>query len=243
MPFQYVLVSGVNPLIDHHCCYKCGNSLNDFFCHQCICEFCGNDAHVDCGGLPEAYHCQPPQYTINHLIFNAHNDLLNSQNKLMEQLTSMCDMLSVCYDDDDDEERSNSLKDNIISGLPPCAAITPISSTEESVDSLIMEDEHLDTILATKSDEFIKSSVEDLVPNPSESKGEHEYDVPACEDFTTFLDILFDTDYDFYSSDDQSFSDEDVPKKIFLKPSFDEEIISMKIDRHHLNVESDIIES
>nr|GFC85887.1 hypothetical protein [Tanacetum cinerariifolium] len=29
-----------------------------------------------------------------------------------------------------------------------------------------MGDEHLDTVPATKSDEFIKSSVENLVPNP-----------------------------------------------------------------------------
>nr|GFA36126.1 hypothetical protein [Tanacetum cinerariifolium] len=36
----------VDPLIDHHCCYKCGNSLNGFFCHHCTCEFCGNGAHV-----------------------------------------------------------------------------------------------------------------------------------------------------------------------------------------------------
>nr|GEZ91373.1 hypothetical protein [Tanacetum cinerariifolium] len=43
---------------------------------------------------------QPPQYTVNHPIFNdqndilnAQNDLFNSQNKLMEQLTSMCDMV------------------------------------------------------------------------------------------------------------------------------------------------------
>nr|GFA98100.1 hypothetical protein [Tanacetum cinerariifolium] len=34
-----------------------------------------------------------------------------------------------------------------------------------------MEDEHLDTILATESDEVIKSSVEDLVPISSESEG------------------------------------------------------------------------
>nr|GFC35789.1 hypothetical protein [Tanacetum cinerariifolium] len=34
-----------------------------------------------------------------------------------------------------------------------------------------MGDEHLDTILATKSDEVIKSSVENLVPILSESKG------------------------------------------------------------------------
>nr|GEU72302.1 hypothetical protein [Tanacetum cinerariifolium] len=26
---------GVTPLIDHHCCYKCGDSLDGFFCNQC----------------------------------------------------------------------------------------------------------------------------------------------------------------------------------------------------------------
>nr|GEV27399.1 hypothetical protein [Tanacetum cinerariifolium] len=139
------------------------------------------------------------------------------------------------------EERSNSLKDNIISGLPPCAAITPISLTEEPVDSLIMGDEHLNTISATELDEFIKSSVENLVPNPSESEGENECDVPTC--FTTFSNILFDADYDFYSVDDQSLSDEDIPKKIYSNPLFDEEIISMKIDPHHFNAESDLIKS
>nr|GFB42418.1 hypothetical protein [Tanacetum cinerariifolium] len=42
--------------------------------------------------------------------------------------------------DDDDEERSDSLEDNIISGLPPCSAITPnepVLSTEEPDNSLI----------------------------------------------------------------------------------------------------------
>nr|GEY65089.1 hypothetical protein [Tanacetum cinerariifolium] len=82
-------------------------------------------------------------------------------------------------DDDDDEDYT--------------IAITP----KEPDNSLIMEDGHLDTIPATKSDEFIKSSVENLVPNPTESKDEHECDVPACDDFITFSNILFDADYDF----------------------------------------------
>nr|GEZ12681.1 hypothetical protein [Tanacetum cinerariifolium] len=94
-----------------------------------------------------------------------------------------------------------------------------------------------------ESDEFIKSSVENLVPNPSESEGERECDVPACEDFTTFSNILFDADYDFSSSDDQSFSDEDIPKKIYSNPLFDKEIISMKIDSHHFNAKSDLIKA
>nr|GFA77148.1 hypothetical protein [Tanacetum cinerariifolium] len=43
--------------------------------------------------------------------------------------------------------------------------------------------------------------------------------------------------------DDQSLPDEDVPKKIYSNPLFDEEIIPMEIDPHSFNVESDLIES
>nr|GFC32523.1 hypothetical protein [Tanacetum cinerariifolium] len=183
----------------------------------------------------------------------------------MTQLTSMCELacqlvqknleekqleeeqavkaqrwkFPVCYDDDDDEEGYNSLSDNIIFELLSYSAVTPT----EPIDSLIMGDEHLDTILATKSDEFIKSRVENLVPNPSESKGENGCDVLAC--FTTFSNVLFDDDYDSDSdsSDDQSLSDEDVPEKIYSNPLFDEEIIPMEIDPHSFNAESDLIES
>nr|GEV72600.1 retrovirus-related Pol polyprotein from transposon TNT 1-94 [Tanacetum cinerariifolium] len=133
----------------------------------------------------------------------------------------MCEMILACYDDDDDY--------NFV--------ITPY----KPIDSLIIGDEHLNTIPATESDEFIKSSVENLVLNPSESKGKNGCDVPAC--FTTFSNILFDTDYDFYYSDDQSLSDEDFPKEIYSNLLFDEEIISMKIDPPHFNAESDLIES
>nr|GEW01811.1 hypothetical protein [Tanacetum cinerariifolium] len=168
----------------------------------------------------------------------------------MEQLTSICDMVGqfiqkkeeekqieeeeatnaryweilVCYDDDDDGYTF---------------AITP----NEPNNSLSMGDEHLNTIPEKESDEFIKSSVENLIPNPSESEGEHECDVPVCEGFTTFSNILFDANHDFYSVDDQSFSDEEVPNKIFSNPLFDEEIISMKIYPYHFNAESDLIES
>nr|GFA57233.1 hypothetical protein [Tanacetum cinerariifolium] len=136
-----------------------------------------------------------------------------------------------------DEESSNSLEDNIIFELPPYSAITP----NEPVDSLNMGDEHLDTISATESDEFIKSCVENLVLNPSESEGESECDVPAG--FTTFSNVLFDADYDFDSSDDQSLSDKDFPKKIYSNPLFDEEINPMKIDQHSFNAKYDLIES
>nr|GFC90217.1 hypothetical protein [Tanacetum cinerariifolium] len=67
--------------------------------------------------------------------------------------------------------------------------------------------------------------------------------MPACDDFTTFSNLLFDADDDFSSSDDESFFDEDISKEIYSNPLFDEETISIKIDPHYFNDESDLIES
>nr|GEU38768.1 hypothetical protein [Tanacetum cinerariifolium] len=68
---------------------------------------------------------------------------------------------------------------------PPQEMSTPSLSIEEPDKSLSMGDEHLDTILVTELDEFIKSSVENLIPIPSESEG-----IPdnMCDvSFTTIL--------------------------------------------------------
>nr|GEV62693.1 hypothetical protein [Tanacetum cinerariifolium] len=73
---------------------------------------------------------------------------------------------SLCYDDDNDEETSTPLRNITIFELPLCIAITLVLSTKETKDFLIMEEEHLDIIPEKESDEFIKSSVENLVPNP-----------------------------------------------------------------------------
>nr|GEV70399.1 hypothetical protein [Tanacetum cinerariifolium] len=125
----------------------------------------------------------------------------------------------------------------------PAIAITFDLPTVEPEDSLRIGDERLDTISETESDEFIKSSYENLVPTPSESEDDSECDVQACNDFTTFSNLLFDADDNFSSSDNELFSDEDISKEIYLNPLFDEKIISMKIDPHHFNAESDLIET
>nr|GEY36833.1 hypothetical protein [Tanacetum cinerariifolium] len=225
------------------CCEDCGVTHEPYQCQPMNHDYYhGQNSCYDSNSIGFDQ-CQTPQYTVNHLIFNAHNDFLISQtmlNKQMTQLKSMCEIfcqtvqkkqeekrieeeqtakaqrwkLPVCCDDDDDEESSNSLKDNIISELPPYSAVTPT----EPVDSLSMGDEHLNTIPATKSDEFIKSCVKNLVPNPSESEGENGCDVLAG--FTTFSNVLFNDDYDF-----------------------DSKIIPMEIDSHSFNAESDLIES
>nr|GEW11125.1 hypothetical protein [Tanacetum cinerariifolium] len=217
---------------------------------------------------------QPRQYIVNHPIFNAHNDYLDSQIQLnstlaklteqMTSITSLCEMacqfvqkkleekqleeeraakaqnwkLSVCYDDDGDEERSDSLDDNIISGLPPFSAITPnepVLSTKEPDNSLSMRDEHLDTIPATKSDEVIKSSVEDLIPIPSESEGipEHMCDV-SFHDNSPPLDVskyqfedFFESNDEFSSTDDDSFSFDKIDY-VEASPS-DSELVSSEV--------------
>nr|GFC38197.1 pre-mRNA splicing Prp18-interacting factor [Tanacetum cinerariifolium] len=60
----------------------------------------------DCGGLLKADHCQLPQYTVNHPIFNDHNDLLNSQTKLVEQVISMCEMFGQFIQKKHEEEQA-----------------------------------------------------------------------------------------------------------------------------------------
>ncbi|GJT33111.1 hypothetical protein Tco_0923530, partial [Tanacetum coccineum] len=81
--------------------------------------------------------------------------------------------IPICYNDDDDEYFATQEYLKKFS-----STITPDLSKS---DSLIIEDEHLDTIPETESDELIKSSVKDLVHTPSESDGisEGECDLPV----------------------------------------------------------------
>ncbi|GJT09403.1 hypothetical protein Tco_0856445 [Tanacetum coccineum] len=116
--------------------------------------------------------------------------------------------------DDDDEESSIPLRD-IKSELPLLVEITPNSPI---TNSLIMGDEDLSIIPEKESDEFIKSSVEDLVPILSESEDTFESD----------------SDCDL-PSDDKSLSDEDVSEdnvKIYSNPlfEFDDEYISSHVN-------------
>ncbi|GJW97792.1 hypothetical protein Tco_0179600 [Tanacetum coccineum] len=71
-------------------------------------------------------------------------------------------------DDDDDEESSIPLRD-IISKLPLSVAIVPDLPI---MDSLKMEDEHLNTIPETESDEENESRVKNLIPSESEDLSE-----------------------------------------------------------------------
>nr|GEU90091.1 hypothetical protein [Tanacetum cinerariifolium] len=123
---------------------------------------------------------------------------------------------SICYyDDDDDEEKTIPLRD-IISQLPPSIVITTspfVLPIEDLEGSLIMGNKDLNIIHEKESDEVIKSSVEALIPIPSESED------------------VFGSDND----DDESLSDEDVLEdnvKIYSNPlfEFDDEYISSDVN-------------
>ncbi|GKE79560.1 hypothetical protein Tco_1545680, partial [Tanacetum coccineum] len=106
---------------------------------------------------------------------------------------------SICYNDDDDEDSTIHLNE-IISQIPSSIAITPVLPTMEPEDSLIMGDENLCTIPKKESDEFINSSVEDLVPIPRESEdtsdSDKECDFPFCDNSVNFSNPLFDANED-----------------------------------------------
>ncbi|GJS05998.1 hypothetical protein Tco_0362794 [Tanacetum coccineum] len=87
----------------------------------------------------------------------------SNQLKQEEQDSSQYWKPPVYYFDDDDDFYKESIDETpLLDAITPDLPIT---------DSLVMEDEHLDTILETDSDEENESSVEDLNLTPSESEG------------------------------------------------------------------------
>nr|GEV26172.1 hypothetical protein [Tanacetum cinerariifolium] len=172
-------------------------------------EFCGNDAYY-------GHNCSLQVLSlaweiileielafedkdILELFRRLHDDVQNIHEELAVYInTPNWDRPTICYDDDDDDE------DYVI-------AVTPSLSTEEPDNSLSMGDEHLDTVLATESDKFIKSSVENLVSIPSESEGipDNMCDMPF-HDNSPPLNVSKDQFEDFSDSNDESTSiDED----------------------------------
>nr|GEX26140.1 hypothetical protein [Tanacetum cinerariifolium] len=120
---------------------------------------------------------------------------------------------SFCYDDDDDEDYTSAITPD-----------EPILSTKEPDNSLSMGDEHLNTIPAMESNEFIKSSVETLISIPSESEGipDHMCDVPS-HDNSPPLDVSKDqfedfseSNEEFSSTDDDSFSFDNIDYRDML---------------------------
>nr|GEW40871.1 hypothetical protein [Tanacetum cinerariifolium] len=245
------------PHINNHCCYGCGDSFEDIFCHQCTCESCGKGAHYGYNFppkvliIPNPEPCnnqttdelpqtlpsfdptcysgdgnsftyyyksnlvddspnvfntppQPPTYSYEFCVNDAYYGhdcplqvLFTYDPEPLYINTSSWDRPTICYNNDDDEDCTIS--------------IIPILSKKEPDNSLSIRDKHIDTVPATKSNEVIKSSVENLIPIPCESEGipDNMCDVPF-HDNSPPLDISKDQFEGFSdSNDDSTLIDED----------------------------------
>nr|GEW35657.1 hypothetical protein [Tanacetum cinerariifolium] len=126
-------------------------------------------------------------------------------------------------------------QNEIISQIPLSNAIAHVSSTIEDLeDSLIMGNEDLSNILEKKSDEFIKFSVKDLVPIPSEfedtSRSDSQCILPLCDDFSP-INVSEGKPMTFSNPlSDQDVSEDNV--KIYSNPlfEFDDEYISSDVN-------------
>ncbi|GKC12643.1 hypothetical protein Tco_1009425, partial [Tanacetum coccineum] len=122
--------------------------------------------------------CKEKQHQLD-VIQELLRKLLNDVQIISEELANFINTPNwnrpaFCNNDDADDDKEYTIE------------ITPVLPTEEPNNSLSMRDEHLSTIPKTESDELIKSSVENLIPIPSESEDffniESECDVPDCDD-------------------------------------------------------------
>ncbi|GJV03700.1 hypothetical protein Tco_1337269 [Tanacetum coccineum] len=159
---------------------------------------------------------------ILELFCKLHDDVQNIHEELAEYINTPSWNRPTIYCDDDDDDDDEYYTIAITPDLP----IT---------DSLIIKDEHLDTIPTTESDGLIKSSVENLVQTPSESEGilDNMCDVPF-RDNSPPIDIskdqfegFSDSNDDSTSIDDDSFSIDDIEYVEASPPNY--ELVSLEV--------------
>nr|GEU58363.1 hypothetical protein [Tanacetum cinerariifolium] len=134
---------------------------------------------------------------IQELFRKLFNDVQNIHEELAEYINTSIWNRPTFYNDDDDDNLDYTI------------AITPVLSIEEPDNSLSMGDEHLNTIPATKSDEVIKSSVEDLVP------------------IQNHFEIVINSNDDISSIDDDSLYNENI--EYVEAPPHDSELVSLEV--------------
>nr|GEW89950.1 hypothetical protein [Tanacetum cinerariifolium] len=233
-----------SPQINHHCCYRCCDSLEDIFFHQCTCELCGKGAHYGYNFLPKVPIIPDPEpfnnQTIDELpqtllsfdptyysedgnsftydsISNLDHDSPNFFGPPLQSPLYLCKFYEndaryghyctpqvpfiypkPCYNQDiyfpqsfHDFQQQYLCFENY-GGPHEAYQFTPILSIEDPNNSLSMRDEHLDTISAMKSEEFIKSSVESLVsiPNQFEDFFDSNDDSTSIDDYSFFIDNI-----------------------------------------------------
>ncbi|GKC70406.1 hypothetical protein Tco_1116289 [Tanacetum coccineum] len=164
-------------------CKWCGSGLSEGFCFICASSnenSSNNDLNSNSFNDPPNNFTYPPQpqyetYLCELCGNNSHYEKrieLEQAANLAVQKEQAAQSFTPYWNfpiiDNDDEEYTIQYREYLERSSK---AITPVLPIEEPDNSLIKGDEHLSTIPETESYEVTKSSVEDLVPIPSESEG------------------------------------------------------------------------
>ncbi|GJR48429.1 hypothetical protein Tco_1316532 [Tanacetum coccineum] len=186
-------------------------------------EFCGNDAYYghNCPHqVPFTYNPEP----CYNQDFNFPQNF-QKEKRIEEEQAAKARYwkIFICYDDDDDEESSIPLKDIIISGLPPCVAITPDSP---KTDSLIMSEDECECDVPDCDDSqtinfstYSNPLFDDSTSSDDESS--HEEEIHEIS-FITYSNPLFDLDEEINSSEFNPIHNED-PDSTLKNDRFDTE--------------------
>ncbi|GJR90809.1 hypothetical protein Tco_0214820 [Tanacetum coccineum] len=196
---------------------------------QFPCENCGGPhATFECQPMNEDYYheqnsCydpnsfgfdqfQPPQYTVNHPIFNAQNELLNSQNEIMEQETESDELIKSSVEDlvhtpsesdgisegecdlpvcDDSSPKKDEVLDDIIS-IPPGNGNDHFNAESSLIESVLNRD---NVISSPKIDLLIEEFAGELALIAPIPPGIVEANLDPKEDIRFIENLMYDNSF------------------------------------------------
>ncbi|GJW72836.1 hypothetical protein Tco_0132206 [Tanacetum coccineum] len=222
------------PHIDH-CCHECGDSLEGIFCRKCTCKSCGEGAHYGYNCPPKVPIISNPELPNNQTVDEPPQSV---QQQCLFRTCQQCgcnEYDGVCFYCKVGNGTQSNFSTPYFSNDSPSVANHPPHHITNQINSLSWGDELLTLFQQRKSvaDEVIKSSVEDLVPIPSEPEGipDSMCDVPLCnnptslEAFKEHSETIIDSNDDSTSSDDDSYENIDY---VDASPP-DDEIVSLEV--------------
>nr|GEX82688.1 hypothetical protein [Tanacetum cinerariifolium] len=212
---------GINPLHIDECCCECGNALDGIFCQQCICKSCGKGAHI-------GHNC-PPKVTI---ISNPKPCNQTMNNELPQALPSFD---TTCYSDKENlvpcVSKPNFVDESSNIFNPPPQS--PIYYCELCRSNAQYGHYYTHQVPFINPKPVIKSSVEDLVPIPSEFEGipntmcdVHLVNNPTPFESKDHFEIVMNSNDDISSNDDDSLYKENI-EYVEASPH-DSELVSLE---------------
>nr|GEW34875.1 hypothetical protein [Tanacetum cinerariifolium] len=157
----------------------------------------------NCGAPHETFSCQP----MNQNFYNSNSPGFDqSQPSQFPVIHQPPQEMSIQEMEDLKQQYLDEMKSLINSKHHDEIKIDELKGNFNRMNSLITENEHLDTIPESESDEFIKSSVENLVPILMMTSDEVIYEIS----FKTYSNPLFDLDEEIISSGFNPILNEDL---------------------------------